>query len=171
MSVVTKRPSIDRIIISNISWETYESLLKDLENQSSPRLAYDQGVLEIMSPHLEHDSAKEILAYIATAAMEEMDTDFVAAGSTTFKREALKRGFEPDASFFIRNAERVRGKKRLDMEIDPPPDLVIEIDVTSDSMDKFRFMPRFVSPKSGDTKALSRYGFLMKPAISVVRPA
>ena len=64
MSVVTKRPSIDRVIISNISWETYESLLKDLENQSSPRLAYDQGVLEIMSPHFEHDSAKEILVYM-----------------------------------------------------------------------------------------------------------
>jgi Uma2 family endonuclease len=137
MSVVTKRPSTDRVIISNVSWETYESLLKDLENQSSPRLSYDQGVLEIMSPHFEHDSAKEILAYIATAALEEMDTDFVASGSTTFKREVLKRGFEPDASFYIRNAERVRGKKRLDMEIDPPPDLLIEIDVTTDSMDKF----------------------------------
>jgi Uma2 family endonuclease len=137
MSVVTKRPSTDRVIISNVSWETYESLLKDLENQSSPRLAYDQGVLEIMSPHLEHDSAKETLAYIATAAMEEMDMDFVASGSTTFKREALKRGFEPDASFYIRNPERIRGKKRLDLEIDPPPDLLIEIDVTTDSMNKF----------------------------------
>ena len=68
--------------------------------------------------------------------MEEMDTDFVASGSTTFKREALKRGFEPDASFYIRNAERVRGKKRLNLEIDPPPDLLIEIDVTTDSMNK-----------------------------------
>jgi Uma2 family endonuclease len=137
MSVVTKRPSADRVIISNVSWETYESLLKDLENQSSPRLAYDRGVLEIMSPHFEHDSAKEILAYIATITLEEMDFDFVAAGSTTFKREALKRGFEPDSSFYIKNAERVRGKKRLDMEIDPPPDLLIEIDVTTDSMNKF----------------------------------
>jgi Uma2 family endonuclease len=137
MSVVTKRPATDRVIISNVSWETYESLLKDLENQSSPRLAYDQGVLEIMSPHFEPDSAKEILAYIATAAMEEMDLDFVAAGSTTFKREVLKRGVEPDSSFYIRNAKQVRGKKRLDMEIDPPPDLLIEIDVTTDSMNKF----------------------------------
>src|SRR5438552_16037485 len=103
MSVVTKRPSTDRVIISNVSWETYEHLLKDLENQSSPRLAYDQGVLEIMSPHFEHDSAKEILAYIVVLTLEEMDIDFVAAASTTFKRETLQRGFEPDASFYIEN--------------------------------------------------------------------
>src|ERR1700674_4709290 len=126
MSVLTKAPPTDRVVISNVSWETYESLLKDLENQSSPRLAYDQGVLEIMSPQFECESAKEILAYIATITLEELDFDFVAAGSTTFKREVLKRGFDPDSSFYIKNAERVRGKKRLDMEIDPPPDLLIE---------------------------------------------
>jgi Uma2 family endonuclease len=97
MSVAVKLPSADRIIISNVSWETYESLLKDLENQSSPRLAYDQGVLEIMSPHLEHDSAKEILADIVKMTLEELDVDFLAAGSTTYKREILKRGFEPDS--------------------------------------------------------------------------
>ena len=136
MSVVTRRPDTDRVIIRNVNWETYERLLKDLENQSSPRLAYDQGVLEIMSPHFEHDRAKEIVAYIAALALEEMDVDFESAGSTTYKREVLKRGFEPDASFYIQNAERVRGKKRLDMEVDPPPDLLIEIDVTNDSMDK-----------------------------------
>lgn len=137
MSVVTKRPSSNRVIIRDVSWETYERLLEDLKSRSSPRLAYDRGVLEIMSPQFEHDGAKEILAYIATITLEELEWDFVPAGSTTFKREALKRGFEPDASFYIRNPERVRGKKKLDMEIDPPPDLVIEIDVTTDSMDKF----------------------------------
>ena len=137
MSVVTHQPSADRIILRNVSWETYERLLEDLKNRSSPRLAYDQGVLEIMSPHFEHESAKLILAAIVEIALEELDLDFQPAGSTTFKREALKRGFEPDSSFYIRNAGRVRGKKKLDMEIDPPPDLLIEIDVTNDSLDKF----------------------------------
>jgi len=136
MSVLTTRPPTDRVIVSNVSWETYESLLKDIENQSSPRLAYDHGVLEIMSPHFEHDRAKEILADIAKITLEQLDFDFEAAGSTTFKREALKRGFEPDSSFYIQNAARVRGKKRLDMEIDPPPDLIVEIDVSNDSLNK-----------------------------------
>src|SRR5207244_6880756 len=79
---------------------------------------------------------KEILADIVKIALEELDQDFVGAGSTTFKREDLKRGFEPDTSFYIQNAERVLGKKRLDMEIDPPPDIVIEIDVANNSPDK-----------------------------------
>src|SRR5712691_10976602 len=137
MSVLTKAPPTDRVVISNVRWETYESLLKDLENQSSPRLAYDQGVLEIMSPHFEHDRAKEILADIAKMTLVELDLDFEAAGSTTFKHEVLKRGFELDSSFYIKNAAHVRGKKRLDMEIDPPPELIMEIDVTKDSMNKF----------------------------------
>jgi len=136
MSAV-QRPNTDRVIIRNVSWETYEHLLKDLENQSSPRLAYDRGVLEIMSPHFEHDRGKDILADIAKIALEEMELDFESAVSTTYKRQDLERGFEPDASFYIQNAERVRDKKRLDMKVDPPPDLLIEMDVTNDSMDKF----------------------------------
>ncbi len=135
--MVAKRPSADLVIVSNISWETYERLLEDLKNQSSPRLAYDQGVLEIMSPGFEHDRANRILEAIVQIALEELDIDFEGAGSTTYKRETLKQGFEPDSSFYIQNAKRVRGKKELDMEIDPPPDLAIEIDVTNDSLDKF----------------------------------
>jgi Uma2 family endonuclease len=137
MSVVTRRPSADRVIIHDVSWETYQSLLNDLRSRSSPRLAYDQGVLEIMSPQFEHENANFTLASIVTIALEELDWDFEAAGSTTFKREALKRGFEPDSSFYIQQAGRVRGKKKLDQEIDPAPELIIEIDVTSDSMNKF----------------------------------
>ena len=137
MSVVTGRPSTDRVILRDVSWETYERLLEDLKSRSSPRIAYDQGVLEIISPHFEHEGANLVLAAIVDIALEELNFDFAPAGSTTFKREALKRGFEPDSSFYIRNAERVRGKKKLDMEVDPPPDLLIEIDLTNDSLDKF----------------------------------
>jgi Uma2 family endonuclease len=137
MSVVTHRPSADRVILRDISWETYERLLEDLKSRRSPRLAYDQGVLEIMSPHLEHEGASFTLAAIVVIALEELDLDYGPAGSTTFKRDTLKRGFEPDSSFYIRNAKRIRGKKKLDLEIDPPPDLLIEIDITNDSLDKF----------------------------------
>ena len=115
MSVVTNRPSANRIILRNVGWETYERLLKDLENSSSPRLAFDQGRLEIMSPHLDHEETNRTLASLVEMALEEMDLDFRNAGSTTFKREVLKRGFEPD----------------------PPPDLLIEIDLTNDSLNKF----------------------------------
>ena len=136
MSVVTRRPKADRVVIRNVSWETYESLLKDLEHQSLPRLTYDQGVLEIMSPYWEHGRGAAILGQIATIALEETETDFESADPVTFTREDLKRGFEPDRCFYIQNAKHVRGKKRLDLKVDPPPDLLIEMDVTTDSMDK-----------------------------------
>jgi len=136
MSVVN-RPSTDRVIVRNVSWETYERLLKDLENSSLPRLAYDHGVLEIMSPHLEHESANRALAAIIEITLEELDLDFINAGSTTFKREDLERGFEPDSCFYIQNVDRIRGKKKIDMHMDPAPDLLIEIDLTHDSLSKF----------------------------------
>jgi Uma2 family endonuclease len=67
---------------------------------------------------------------------EETGVDVYGVGSTTFKREDLDRGFEPDACFYVRNPEHVRGRKRLDLSVDPPPDLVIEVDITSPSLDK-----------------------------------
>src|SRR2546426_6098394 len=105
MSVIPKQSAADRVIIRNVSWSTYESLLKDLENSSAPRLAYDRGVLEIMSPHFGHEDVNETAATIVEIALEESDTDFRNAGSTTFKKENQERGFEPDSSFYIQNVD------------------------------------------------------------------
>jgi len=137
MSVISKQSSADRVIVRNVSWTTYESLLKDLDDHRGPRLAYDRGILEIMSPFIEHENINWILASIVDLTLAEMDVDSQNVGMTTFKKEAEKRGFEADSSFYIRNVDRIRGKKRLDMSIDPPPDLVIEVDVTNDSLNKF----------------------------------
>ena len=137
MSVITKQSTADRVIIRNVSWATYESLLKDLDNSSAPRLAYDRGVLEIMSPHKGHEEINRTLAAIVEMVFEEMGSDYQNAGSTTFKKKDQERGFEPDSSFYIQNVNQVRGKKRLNMSIDPPPDLLVEVDLTNDSLNKF----------------------------------
>lgn len=136
MAFATTRSPADRVIIENVSWDTYEAFLKDLENRSSPRLAFDQGVLEIVTPHLEHESVNRALATIVEIALEEFDLDFANAGSTTFKREALKRGCEPDSCFYIQNADRIRRRRRIDLDTDPPPDLLIEVDLTKSPLDK-----------------------------------
>ena len=137
MSSDIKEATADRLILRDISWQTYESLLKDLENRSSPRAAYDRGVLEIMSPHLRHEEVNRALSSIVEIVLEEMEADFLNAGSTTFKKEDQERGFEPDSSFYIANVNFVRGKQKLDMNADPPPDLLIEVDLTRDSLNKF----------------------------------
>src|SRR5690242_2356954 len=117
MSVVSRSPSADRVILRNVSWETYESLLKDLEDSSSPRLTFDDGVLEIMSPHSDHEEINRALEALIGIALEEMNRDFRSVGSTTYKREVLKRGFEPDSSFYIQNAPKIRGKRRIDIAV------------------------------------------------------
>jgi Uma2 family endonuclease len=125
------------IILDNISWETYQRLLADRGERAKPRYAYDRGRLEIMVSSFEHENLKHDIATLVEVIAEELQLDLVGAASTTFDREGLTQGFEPDACFYLQNAARVRGRKRIDLAIDPPPELVIEIDVTSPSLDKF----------------------------------
>lgn len=100
------------------------------ENRAS-RLSYDNGVLEIVTPLPEHEDDKEIIGDLVKALLEELDLEFRTLGSTTFKNQAMAQGIDPDRCFYIQNEAKIRGKKRLDLNIDPPPDIAIEIDVTS----------------------------------------
>jgi Uma2 family endonuclease len=138
MATVINPPghAAQQVVLHNISWETYERLLVEHVGCQSPRFAYDRGELEIMVLSFEHEQFNRLLADVFTAIAVEMNLDFTNAGSTTFKREDLARGFEPDTCFYIQHAERVVRKKRLDLSVDPPPDLVIEIDITSPSLNK-----------------------------------
>ncbi len=126
-----------KVILHNVSWQLYERLLAEHVDVCNPRFAYDRGGLEIMVISFEHEELNRLIANLFTAIADEMGMDFINAGSTTFTREDLAKGIEPDTCFYIRNVERVRGKKRLDLTEDPPPDLVIEIDITHPSLDKF----------------------------------
>ena len=125
-----------KVILHGISWETYERLLADKEDRPVPRLAYDRGALEAMRPSFEHEGLARNISVVVTVVAEELEIDELDAGSTTFKREDLERGFEPDGCFYIQHAGRIRGKRRIDLTTDPPPDLVIEVDITSPSLNK-----------------------------------
>jgi Uma2 family endonuclease len=131
-----KRPAEQRVVLHNIGWNTYEHLLADHGDNSAPRLTYDRGELEIMSPSPEHEMFNRRIAQLVLAVAEELNIEAEDLGSTTFRREDLERGFEPDSCFYIQNEEQVRGKDRIDLAVDPPPDLVIEIDITSPSFSK-----------------------------------
>ena len=99
---------------------------------------------EPLSPSRRHETLGEIIALLVELLAVEMDIDLESAGSTTFKREDLLRGFEPDKCFyFSENIEIVRGKAHLDLDAgDPPPDFVVEIDITSPSLDKLPIYAR-----------------------------
>jgi Uma2 family endonuclease len=134
---LAKGPAEQRVLLRNASWETYERLISEREERPVPRFFYDRGVLEIVSPSTEHEGTARIIALLVEELGVELEIDVFDAGHTTFRREDLDRGFEPDGSFyFSQNAERVRGKHNIDLNVDPPPDLVVEVDVTSYSLDK-----------------------------------
>ncbi|WP_404784443.1 Uma2 family endonuclease [Altericista sp. CCNU0014] len=124
-------PPGQHVLLHGVSWQEFEAILEDLGDHRGSRLAYDKGVLEITMPLPEHEYDKEIVGDLLKALLEELDIEFLTLGSTTFKDPDLQQGLEPDQCFYIQNEARVRGKKRLDLAIDPPPDLALEIDVTS----------------------------------------
>ncbi len=109
----------------------------DHRNQSTPRFTYNRGTLEIMSPSVTHERLNRLIALLVEVVAEELGIEIDDLGSTTFKREDLQRGFEPDSCFYIENLEKIRGKSDFDLSVDPPPDLVVEIDITSSSLEKF----------------------------------
>ena len=140
-------PPEQRILLRNIRWETYERLLADHEGSSAPRFTYDRGRLEITSPLPKHERYAHVIELMVPVAAREVGKKAYGLGSTTFRREDLERGFEPDACFYFENRERVRGKDRLDLRVDPPPDLVVEIDITNPSLPKLPIYARLGVPE------------------------
>lgn len=124
-------PPGQRLLLHDVSWAEFEAILDELGEHRSTRIAYDHGLLELMAPLPEHEDDKEILGDLLKAFMEELDIELRALGSTTFKNQAMLKGIEPDQCFYIQNEAAIRGKKRLDLAVDPPPDLALEVDITS----------------------------------------
>jgi len=138
MATLVTTPLAERLVIlPSVSWETYERLLAEHNPGRGIRFTYDRGVLQIMTLSTKHDKPNRILASLAETVAAETLGDVLSLGSVTIKREDLLRGFEPDSCFYFRNLDRVKDLEELDFTVDPPPDLVIEVDITTNSMNKF----------------------------------
>jgi len=124
------------ILLNAISWNEYERFLQDFEKRAGWRLAYDGGKLEIMPPTLEHAYHSFSFHDFVRAYCDEFDLELVGAGSTTFRRQFLEKGVEPDECYYVQNAEKMIGKKFSSKEY-PVPDVAVEVDVTTQSLDKF----------------------------------
>ena len=133
---IALQDTTQRILLSGVRWCTYEALLTDMGDYPAARLAYNHGTLEIMEPSFSHEQLNRIVAAVVEALAMSIHLDFINAGSTTFKREDVARGFEPDSCFYLQHVDAVRGHTTIDLATDPPPDLLIEIDITHPSLDK-----------------------------------
>ena len=124
-------PPGQHVLLRDVTWQEFETILDELGEHRAAQVAYDRGILEIMTPLPEHEFNKEIISDLLKALLEELDIEFISLGSTTFKNQQMAQGIEPDQCFYIQNESKIRRKKRLDLAIDPPPDLALEIDITS----------------------------------------
>ena len=124
-------PPGHQALIKNVSWSELEEILEELGEARSSRISYSNGSLEIMTPLAEHESNKGFISDFVRIILEELGQEYRNLGSTTFKSEAMAQAVEADECFYIQNEAIVRGKKRIDLNIIPPPDLVIEIDITN----------------------------------------
>lgn len=127
----------DRVILYDISWQQFENLLIDLGETRGTRIAYNNGTLEIMSPLLEHEYYKENISIAILDIAEVLEKDYESLGSTTWRKQAKMTGVEPDNCFYFQNEPKMRGKLNYDLSQDPPPDLVLEIDLSSKSLNRF----------------------------------
>lgn len=134
--VITSTLVEQRVLLKNISWQLFESLLLEMGEQRSTRLAYYKGNLELMTPLWEHENSNRLLERLISTLVEELNLEFNPGGSMTLKRSDMRVGKEPDSCYYIQNEARVRGKTTIDLTQDPPPDLAIEIDITSSSLNQ-----------------------------------
>jgi Uma2 family endonuclease len=141
MSAILQHPE-QKVVLDNISWSLYEDLLAAQRDRRAPRVTYDRGQLEIESPSAEHEQITEAVGLLVHIVAEESGVNVKSFGSTTFRREDIDRGFEPDVCFYVSSLSRVLGKAFLDLKFDPAPDLVIEVDIFSSSLDRLSIMAR-----------------------------
>ncbi|TAF98286.1 MAG: Uma2 family endonuclease [Oscillatoriales cyanobacterium] len=140
----------NRIICQTLlrkSYVTNQTSCRDLGESRAARFAYDNGTLEIMTPLPEHEYYKETIGDTVKDIAEVLEQDYASLGSTTWKREIQKAGVEPDNCFYFQNEPKIRGKLQFNLEQDPPPDLALEIDVTSKSLSRFPIYARLGVPE------------------------
>ena len=137
MSTIASPAARPPAVLYDIDWKTYTRLLRIFEQSGRRfRLTYDRGTLEIMSPLWQHEGPTDLLGCFIVVLTEELDMPRRAGRSVTLRRRRKQRGLEPDNCYWIANAPLVQGKRELDLRVDPPPDLAIEVDVTSSSINR-----------------------------------
>lgn len=132
---IEKLLSEKRVTFYNLSWRSYEQIIEALGDRRASRLTYYQGILEIVTPLEAHESASDRIGILIHILTEELGLNIKSMASTTLNKPDLKIGAEPDKCYYIQNEPLVRGKV-VNLTSDPPPDLIVEIDITHTDIDK-----------------------------------
>jgi Uma2 family endonuclease len=139
-------PNGAMLVLPQVSWDDYEFLLDELAERHL-RATYDCGTLEILSPLPDHEAYARFIDALVDEAGDASGLEVESFGSATWKRRVLGKGAEGDSCYYIRNAQRIIGKRKIDLEADPPPDIVVEIDTTSKSVKKLSIYAALTVPE------------------------
>jgi Uma2 family endonuclease len=137
----------ERIVLPRVSWETYERLLADDEERRVPRMTYDRGVLELVTPSMPHEEDADTFAALVRIVADTLNVPIRSVRSTTFRRKDLHRGFESDASFYVQSEMRIRGLRQVDLSVDPPPDVILEMEMSRSALDKLAIFATMEIPE------------------------
>jgi len=127
-----------RVVIRGVSWDGYLQILQALPQSRGSRLTYDEGILEITMPLEDHEFSGRLIECFIRTLIELMGMRIKTMGSTTMNYPLLKKGSEPDNAYYIQNQPLVKGRN-VNFAQDPPPDLVVEVDITHTDIDKNKF--------------------------------
>lgn len=129
-------PFQEHVYLPGVSYSTYNALVTEIEDRRRLRVTYYHGEMEIMSPSQGHERGKTLIGRMIETLTEELGIPVMSVGSTTFKDELKDCGLEPDECYYIQHEAAVRGRK-VNLGVDPPPDLAVEVDVTTSVIDRF----------------------------------
>lgn len=146
MNAASRLPNDQRILLKGISWNFYEQLLQE-PDEHRIFVTYDRGTLEIMFPSGAHGRCASRVAMIVRIVAMELKIRFLSGGSTTFRLQSAEAGLEPDNCFYIQNVQSILGKDAIDLAIDPPPDLAIEIEMSRRLADRIEVYRRLGVPE------------------------
>src|SRR5688572_10907840 len=146
-NAVQHLPEGATLVVPDFDWDEYEQFLDVLGASSHLRVRYDSGRLEVLSPSASHERYAWLIDLIVFVFCETRGLKCHGFRQATWKRKSVSKGLEPDACYYIRNAQFVRGNSNIDLERDPPPDLAVEIDVTSNSFRKLGIYAALAIPE------------------------
>lgn len=158
-AIIEQLPSDSTLILRHIGWEEYEALLESVGEASGLRISFDQGTLQIMTLSAEHENYKDLIQNLVRFCTLRLGIKLRSFGSATIKQQRKQKGSEPDGCFYIQSAALIGNRKQIDFASDPPPDIVVEVDIHHDSRSKFPIYAAFGVPELWryDGSALSIY--------------
>jgi len=134
--VTTAIPGETRVLLENITWQTFKTMLAEMGSERANKISYRQGNIEVMTPLKPHESSNRLIEVFVGVLCEELGLEVNRVGSLTLTRDDLEYGAEPDSSYYIQNELLVREKENIDLAFDPPPDLVLEVEYSRPKIDK-----------------------------------